>query len=251
MIRKSLLLLISFYSIQGFCLTLSPIDIEIREDKPQGYYTLINDSNYPKMIGISAYARSSDIDGKILLEPTKDLIIYPKQVPLKAKEKRLVRVIWKSKEKLTSEKAYRIIFQEQSVDVDFGEDQLGEGEKRAGVSFGVRFDGSVYIQPTKAVSPNIEVTSYSRKQIDGEDYLVIMLENTGSKHKIIRTSDLELELLIKADKDQESWHLVSEEVLQNAAGGSIMLLSGGKRLINLPCKAKQIPENVLGVRIIE
>ena len=251
MIRKSLLSLISLYSIQGFCLTLSPIDIEIREDKPQGYYTLINDANYPKVIGITAYTRSADMEGKILLEPTKDLIIYPKQVSLKPKEKRLVRVIWKSKEKLTTERAYRMIFQEQSVDVDFGEEQLGEGGKRAGVSFGVRFDGSVYIQPVKTVSPNIEVTSYSRKEIDGEDYLVVMLENTGSKHKIIRTSDLELELLVKGSKDQESWHLVSEEILQKAAGGSIMMLAGGKRMIKLPCKAKEIPDNVLGVRIIE
>lgn len=243
--------MITLYSIQGFCLTLSPIDVEIRADKPQGYYTLINDANYSKVIGITAFTRSADVDGKPILEPTKDLIIYPKQVPLKPKEKRLIRVIWKAKEKLRSEKAYRMVFQEQSVNVDFGEEALGEGEKRAGVSFGVRFDGSVYIQPVKNISPNIEVTSYRRKVIDGEDYLVLMLENTGSKHKVIRTSDLELELLVQADKEQENWHLISEEMLQKAAGASIMMLAGGKRQIKLPCKSKEIPDNVLGVRIIE
>ena len=39
---------------------------------------------------------------------------------LKAKEKRLVRIIWKAKKKISHEIAYRISFTEKNVDVDFG-----------------------------------------------------------------------------------------------------------------------------------
>ncbi|MCH9620780.1 MAG: hypothetical protein S4CHLAM20_01840 [Chlamydiia bacterium] len=247
---KKVLLIVSCLCVKVFTLSISPVDLEIDFNKGQGYYTLINDANSQKVIAISTKTRSMDIDGKNIMDATKDLIVYPKQVVLKPKEKRLIRVIWKAKKPIAHEKAYRIIFAEQNINVDFGEEDLGKDERRAGLSFGVRFEGTVYIQPKKVAKSKIEVTSFDRKKIEGEDYFVITLENTGSKHKHIISKDLELELLRSA-KGKEDWHLLTEELVQKYAGNALLILSKGKREIKIPCTEKEIPDSVLGVRITE
>lgn len=249
--NKKLLVILSLFSIKGFALAISPINLEVDSQKGQGYYTIINDDKSQKVIAITVKAREIDENGKNQLSSTKDIIIYPKQVVLKAKEKRLVRVIWKSKEKLSSEKAYRITFAEQNVDIDFGEKDLEQGEKRAGLSFGVRFDGNIYMQPKKVASSNIEVASYDKKKEEGEDYFIVMLKNSGNKHKYINMKNLELELLLPESEKKEQWHLLSEDVLTKYAGDSVLLLAGGQRKIKIPCREKEIPESVLGVRITE
>ncbi|MCH9617459.1 MAG: hypothetical protein SP4CHLAM5_08260 [Chlamydiia bacterium] len=244
-------LIFSVVMIKGFSLAISPIDLEINSSKGQGYYTLINDDKSQKVIAITTKRRTIDEHGKTVLTPTKDIIVYPKQVVLKAKEKRLIRIIWKAKEKVTNEVAYRITFAEQNVDVDFGVDELEQGERRAGLSFGVRFDGSIYIQPKKPGPSNIEVSSYEKKKIEGEDFFVITLENKGNIHKHISTKNLELEVLFPGEAEKENWHMLSEDLLSKYLGTDILLLSGGKRKVQIPCKEKQIPDNVLGVRITE
>lgn len=249
--KNKLVCIFSIVIIKGFSLAISPIDLEISEQKGQGYYTLINDDKTQKVISITTKMRTIDEQGVTSLTPTKDIIIYPKQVVLKAKEKRLIRVIWKAKEKLTNEQAYRITFAEQNIDVDFGIEELEEGERRAGLSFGVRFDGSIYVQPKKALAANVTVSSYEKKQIEGEEFFVVTLENTGNIHKHITTKNLELEVLFPGDKSKENWHMLSEDLLTKYVGTNILLLSHGKRKIQIPCKEQQIPENVLGVRITE
>ncbi len=170
---------------------------------------------------------------------------------LKPREKRLIRVIWKAKEQISEEKAYRIIFAEQNVDVDFGEGDLEKLERKAGVSFGIRFDGSVYIQPKKKVSPNVLVTSYETKKIEGEDFFVIMLENKGGKRKYMNVEDMEIELLLHSKEGKDSWHLLSEELIKKHMGANLMLLCAGKRGIKIPLTEKEIPKNIVGVRISE
>ena len=118
-----------------------------------------------------------------------------KQVVLKPREKRLIRVIWKAKKKLPEEKCYRITFAEQNINIDFGEEDLGKGERRAGLSFGVRFEGSVYIQPNDKGKAKIEVSEFNRRMIEGEEYFVVTIKNTGTRHTQVETKNLELELL--------------------------------------------------------
>lgn len=236
--------------LKGFSLGISPVDLEITSDKGQGYYTLINDGNSQKVVVVTTKSREIDLLGQNKLKPTKDLIVYPKQVILKPLEKRLVRVIWKAKSKLSAEKAYRIEFTEKNIDVDFGEEDLGKDERRAGLSFGVKFEGSIYIQPKKGCSSKIEVKSYEDKKIEGEDYLVVTIHNSGTKHKSIKTKDLELEFLSKKG-NQSDWHLFSEEMLERCVGKAMVLLADGKREIRIPKKEIASIDNIVGVRITE
>jgi P pilus assembly chaperone PapD len=251
MIKKATNIIFHLLLVKGFALSISPIDLEIEAAKGQGYYTITNDNNSQKVIAITTKSRFLDEDGKHYYEPTKDLIVYPKQLVLKPREKRLVRVIWKAKEQIKEEKSYRIIFAEQNVDVDFGEKDLEKSEKRAGVSFGIRFDGSVYVQPNKKVAPSIEVTEYGKKKIEGEDFFVITLENKGGKRKYINVEDLEIELLMQLKGEKDRWHLLSEELIKKHMGMNLMMLAGGKRRIKIPVSEKEIPENIVGVRISE
>ncbi|MCH9812196.1 hypothetical protein K0U07_05510 [bacterium] len=248
---KKFFFLFSVFLAKGFALAISPVDLEINPAKGQGYYTLINDDRSQKVIAITTKERTIDEDGNSILTPTKDLLIYPKQVVLKAKEKRLVRVIYKCKETVSTEKAYRITFAEQNVDVDFGLDDVGENEKRAGLSFGVRFDGSVYVPPKRAAKANVVVAAYEIKEMDGEKFFTVRLKNTGTIHKHITTKNLELELLQKNEEEKENWLLLSDALLSKYIGNTILLLAGGERKIAIPCRESQIPENVLGVRITE
>lgn len=242
-------LTISFSNL--FSMSISPIDCEIPYDKGQGYYTVANDDNSQKVVSVVCRKRFIDKDVVTHTEPTKDLIIYPKQIVLKPKEKRLVRVIWKAKHKIDKELAYRISFTEKNVDVDFGVEELEEDEKRAGMSFGIKFVGTVYIQPSKAASANIEIESYEKKEIHGEKFFVVTLENSGSRRKYIDMKDLELELLTKKTDGKKQWNMLSAELLQKHVGDSMLLLSGGKREIKIPCNEKELPENIVGVRITE
>ncbi len=243
--------LLNLFIVNGFTLSISPINLEIDHAKGQGYYTLINDDVSQKVIGITTKARAIDIDGVSHYEPTKDLIVYPKQVVLKPKEKRLIRVIFKGNSNFDAEKAYRITFAEKNISIDFDEKNLGEGKRAAGVSFGVRFDGTVFVQPKKAAFAKIEVTSYDRKKVEGEEFFIVKLQNKGTKHRHLNTKDLELELLIPTAEKKEAWHLLSEDLLVKHAGGSMLLLAGGEREIKIPVHEKQIPSTVLGVRITE
>lgn len=250
MTRKFLFLFSALIG-KGFALAISPVDLELDPVKGQGYYTLINDDRSRKVIAITTKERTLDEKGNTILSPTKDLLVYPKQVVLKAKEKRLIRIIYKVKEPVVTEKAYRISFTEQNVDVDFGLDEVKENERRAGLSFGVRFDGSVYIPPKSGGRADVVVASYETKMIEGEKYFSIRLKNKGTIHKHIATKNFELELLQKGEEQKENWHLLSEELLSKYAGNSILLLAGGERVISIPCKESQIPDTVLGVRITE
>jgi len=248
---KSKFILLNIMIVNGFALSISPINLEIDHAKAQGYYTLINDDVSQKVIAITTKSREIDSNGISVYEPTKDLIVYPKQVVLKPKEKRLIRVIFKGNNNFTAEKAYRITFAEKNISVDFDEMNLGEGKRAAGVSFGVRFDGTVFVQPKKAAVAKIEVTSYDRQKVEGEEFFIVTLKNTGTKHRFINTKDLELELLMPTSEKKEAWHLLSEDLLVKHVGGSMLLLAGGQREIKIPVHGNQIPSTVLGVRITE
>jgi fimbrial chaperone protein len=247
--KKILLLII--VTLKGFSLSISPINLELDLKKGQGYYTLSNDANSKKVIAVSLKSRTLDLDGKNILEPTKDFIVYPKQVVLKPKEKRLIRLIWKSKEKLSVEKCYKIFFEEVGVEFDFKEEELEKGQQRAGLAFGIKFEGCVYVKLNQGVKPKVVVTEFNKKRIEGEDFVVISVENVGDTYTQISTKDLELELLYKNAGKKEQWRLVSEELLEKTVGKAFVILAKGKREIKLPCKENQIPDDVLGVRIVE
>jgi len=237
---------------KGFALSISPVDLEIDWKKGQGYYTLTNDANSQKIISITGKTRDIDLEGNNIYNPTKDLIIYPKQVVLKPKEKRLIRVIWKAKKPLDAEKAFRIVFAEQNVDIDFGEEDLGKNERRAGISFGIRFEGTVFVQPKKVKTGKVKVVNFEKRKIEGEDYFVVTLQNSSNIHKVIATKDMELEVLASAkEAKEEDWRLVSESVLEKHLGTAFVFLQNGKREIRIPCNEKSIPDDVFGVRITE
>ena len=80
---------------------------------------------------------------------------------------------------------------------------------------------------------------------------MIMLENKGGKRKYMNAEDMEIELLLHSKEGKDSWHLLSEQLIKKHMGANLMLLAGGKRRIKIPLIEKEIPENIVGVRISE
>lgn len=139
-------------------------------------FTVQNDSSEPLAIQLEVKVRQMDLQGKEKHPETDDFLVFPDQLILGAKKRRVIKVKWLKGEIKDVEKAFRLVAEQLPIDV--------KKNKRKGsdIKILLRYVAALYVTP-KDKSTKIEVfsakTSSDLKSID------LTLSNTGPIHKVL------------------------------------------------------------------
>lgn len=229
---------------------LNPMMLELTPKKNQGFFNVTNSSDGEEVVLIFGANRIMDEWGKETKTESDDFIIYPSHLVMKPGEQRMVRVIWKGKEKLSAEKNYRIIFEQQMTSIPKTEKELAEKEARMAVGIGIKYETSVYVAPDDKAASDIQVSKFSIIQEEGKDYLLCEVENKGNRHKFLTPKTLEVSLkLDKATSQGETWYSLPDQLLQGLSEG-VNVFANQKRMIKLPITG-DVPRNIISVNIAD
>ena len=186
-------------------------------------YTIVNDSDSPIAIEISAVKRNMDMDGN---EDNEDASAYfniqPKKVVIKGQSTQLIRVQYRGPKTVTEEMSFRII--SEQIAYSTGAQTETEGQM---ISFLFVYSTSAYVAPSKVV----EKTATSAFINDDGD-LEIRIENTGSVHQLLN------DLQVTVSSGSTVYQLTDDE-MGTIKGAN--LLCGGTLRIVLP-----VPEVLKG-----
>lgn len=201
--------------------TITPITMEF---EPSGRgasrtFRLDNDSDSSVGIELQILTREMALDGTEKNVPaTNEFTIFPSQVVLGPKKSQNVRVAWKGTANPERELAYRIMAEQLPVNLTANEAQ---GAK---LNLVVRYMGTIYISPP-GVKPDVVVESATIETLEEQDRLIVLVNNRGTAHGLLR--DLKLHLTA-GEKVVE----LSGEQLKGMANENV--LAGQKRRFVLP-----------------
>lgn len=190
-ICNTLALLAAFVvSNEAYAFRLTPMSIAF---DPQGSgasksFVIENDSTEKTAIQITMAERRMKIDGSEDLPLTSDFTVFPKNLLLKGGEKKTVRVTWKGNPNPPTELAYRIVAEQ--LPVDGLSDDAKTKSKMAQIRVLLRFQGSVYIEPS-GMKPDVKVTSVNRMD-QASEKIKVTLMNSGSKHALLENPVLKV-----------------------------------------------------------
>ena len=148
--------------------------------------TLDNSGSEKVPVQIEAVTREVSVDGVEKRAKTDSFIIYPEQVVLLPNEKRNIRVTWNSTEKVTSEKAFRIIASQ--LPLEFHEENSKNQKNGASLKFLVQYVASAYVTPANAES---KVKVVAAKVVKPKVVEIEMM-NSGTAHKLLRPKKLQI-----------------------------------------------------------
>lgn len=154
--------------------------ILIESGAHQAQFLLENNSSESIPIVISAHRRIQDKYGQEELPQAPELEIFPPQIILPAGEKRSVRVRW-SGERPSQELAYRVIAEQVPVDIQ-------RDQERQGIQMLLRYEAALYVRP-QGTQAKVDIKKYD---VD-ENFINIIIENQGGRHKLLNNPRLEIE----------------------------------------------------------
>ncbi|MGZ6452425.1 MAG: fimbria/pilus periplasmic chaperone [Bdellovibrio sp.] len=173
----------------AFEFTPSVMNFEPQSRGATQKYNVYNTSDIATAVEISAVSRLIDENGNETLSPTKDFTIYPQLLTLKAGETRVVKVTYIGDPNLKTEKAYRIIAEQLSVNLKKKEERK---DKNLSINFLMKYETSAYVT-LETLKPKISVSSISASQgQQKEKMLEVVIENNGTAHQIFKNWSLNL-----------------------------------------------------------
>ena len=156
---------------------VDPVRIELSPLQQTGAITIRNDSDQPTSIQIQAVAWSQ-VDGKDVYTPTKELLVSPPIVTIPPKGEQVIRAALRRKADPGSELAYRINLQELPSKPAPG---------FTGVQVALRVGLPVFVQPQKGAAAPKMTWNVSRQP---SDMLKVGMRNSGNAH--VQVSDFSL-----------------------------------------------------------
>jgi fimbrial chaperone protein len=156
---------------------VDPVRIELSPQQQTAAVTVRNDSDQATTIQIQAMAWSQ-VDGKDVYTPTKELLVSPPIFTIPPKGEQVVRAALRRKADPASELAYRINLQELPT-------QPAPGF--TGVQVALRVGLPVFVQPQKGAAAPKMTWSVSRQP---NDMLKVGMRNSGNAH--VQVSDFSL-----------------------------------------------------------
>lgn len=192
----------------------------------------------PVAIQVRFINRKQNLDGtevRIDDDPEAEsrFFSYPPQMVLNPGEEQTIRVMWLGdKNSPEKELAYRILLEQVPVDVK--PIQVNQGNKSLAIKVLTVYSIPIYITPDGA-SPKVVISSANhQKSKDGQDQLVVDMENQGTAHLKFFSN---LKLSLKSAQGQ-TVILTGEQQLQGVVGENV--LAGNKRQFILPWP-KELP----------
>jgi len=201
-------------------LQIDPIRIELSPQQQSAVLTIKNDSDQPASIQVQVVAWSQ-VDGKDVYVPTRELLVAPPIVTIAAKSEQVLRAALRRQADATNELAYRIYLQELPP-------PPAPGFK--GLQVALRIGLPVFVQPQHGKAAAKMIWAASRVPGGG---IKVELQNQGNAH--VQVSDFAL-YLTGSDKPLTSetsstyvlagqthvW-LLKTDLTQNISSGSLRL----------------------------
>lgn len=215
------LLLIHSVELNAASWNVEPVRVELTSEQTTSAITIRNDGDQVTSIQVQIVAWSQ-VDGKDVYTPTKELIISPPIFTINPKQEQIVRVALRQHSELTGEMTYRINLQELPA---------ATLNNASAVQVALRVSLPVFIQMQKGIAvPKIvwHLEHASDKNI------VVNLKNQGNAH--IQITDLALyipgvELPIASDT-------VSSYVLAGQSHQWFLKTNTGEKLIGTRLRLK-------------
>ncbi|MBT5954617.1 hypothetical protein HOG98_07840 [bacterium] len=197
-----------------------------------------NESTGYEAYEITSFARNLDIDGQDILSTSDDFIIEPRQILVEPKSEMFVTCSYIGPEDIDIEQAYRFKF--KSVPLPKGNNRIKTKKGVAGGNVGMtmHYLKSAYVTSQEFQS-NIEISNgVHEKDEEGNEWLKMVFVNTGSKHHVLRKTELIIYLKDKKIK------LNPEELKL------ILILANSKIEKKIPWPEGVLPDNLnLGLNL--
>ncbi len=183
-------------SVQAAGWSIDPIRIELTPTKQTAALTFTNDTDQPTTVQIQAVSWSQ-VDGKDIFMPTRDLLISPPIITIAPKSTQLIRMTLRIPADATKELAYRVNLQELPE---------ATATNESGVKLAMRVGIPVFIQSRKGnAAPKMSWKISSTP----ENMVKVELRNDGDAH--VQISDFSL------------YTLGSEQIIATESGSSYIL----------------------------
>jgi fimbrial chaperone protein len=149
-----------------------PVQVRLSPAGPRGILTLENHSDEALRFQVTAFAWEQDADGKMKLEPTEDVRVFPMLVSVPPGEERKFRVVALTRAGAV-EKSYRVFF-----------DELPPLETpatpRQGIRVLTRMGIPIFLEPVKSVAQvRVDEPSFASGRIS------FSVQNPGTVHAML------------------------------------------------------------------
>ena len=189
-------------------------------------FKVSNPAADPIAVQVSAAHRIVDIDGQEEHpEADDDFIIVPSQLVLLPGEEQTVQVTWAGPSELKQELAYRLIAEQ--LPIMLTEPDPNETHEGA-FQIMLKYVGAIYILPS-GMKDKISLFSFQRVELEGENFVELVLENTGTRHGLIR--QFKLNIGLDSEEEVTPIELSQDDILEMAG---LNMLAGAKRRIRIP-----------------
>ena len=182
-------------------------------------YTIVNDSDSPIAIEVSAVKRSIDIDGNEYNEEVPQYFsIQPNKMIIRPDSTQLVRVQYRGPSTVTKELSFRIVSEQIPMPSGASDQEAGQM-----ISFLFVYSTSAYVRPSRVVESVTGTAS-----VNDEGKLEIVLENTGSVHQMLNS------LAITVTGDNGAQYVLTEEELEPVTGQNLLTDSKLRTVFGVP-----------------
>jgi len=182
--KFSVLVILLIYSFNNFAFKFSPMVISIPPTPPNNKtkVTVENDSFEKMAIEISITKRIMDSYG-VEEHPIekKDFQIYPEQLILAPKEKRVIQIKWLGTNQQDTELAYRLIAEQLPINLD------KKNNNKSSLKIQMRYLGALYITPENT-NPIITLEKINKTKDNGK--IELLVNNSGTKHAVLKNLKL-------------------------------------------------------------
>ena len=183
-------------------------------------YTIVNDSDSPIAIEVSAMKRSIDIDGNEYTEDASPYFtIQPAKMIIKPQSTQLVRVQYRGPRALPRELSFRIIAEQ--IAYSQGAQAAQDGSQM--ISFLFVYSTSAYVKPS-VITESISSEAY----INDEGRLEVMIHNTGSVHQLLN------DIAITVTSSEGDSYAFTESDLESITGSNLLTDSSRRVIIDVP-----------------
>lgn len=193
----AVLVLAVILGIPAFAFQFSPLNTEfsVSGTGASKIYTVVNDTDEPIAVAVSALKRCVDSDGEEYNEEIPGYFsITPSKMIIQPQQTQMVRVQYKGPSTITTELAFRI--RAEQIPYTKGRDVQGQT-----ISFLFVYNTSAYVPPAKTVKSVSTTASY-----DNDGNIGIVLTNTGNVHQILN------DLKITVRDGNESYELPADDM---------------------------------------
>ncbi|MGA0242672.1 MAG: hypothetical protein ACO3K7_06750 [Candidatus Marinamargulisbacteria bacterium] len=201
-------------------------------------------NNSHKIVALEIYAQSRIIDsvtGVDQLADVEDFLIYPNQLLLQPDEQQVVTLTWVGDQKISDEKAFRIIVEE--LNLSLGDDDNAGDDMTVKLAALTKVVKAAYVTPSNA-KPKVIIQGANIVQSDtGAKKIRLIFENVGNTHDILKQVQISLTPIQpngKKSKDQ------TITVMPVELRGVMNILAKSQRLIDIDWPAN-LPDDISAI----